>query len=76
VGSEGGEGDKRGRCACATTWTDVVKVGSEGECDVVENCEEMGGEGRNAGAVDREDSGEGNDWERGVTTWADVGKAG
>jgi hypothetical protein len=58
------------------TWTDVVKVGGEGNCDVAENCEEMGGEGRNTGAVDREDGREGDDWERGATTWADIGEAG
>jgi hypothetical protein len=72
----GGEGDERGRCTCAMMWTDVVEAGSEGDRNVVENCEEMGGEGRNVGAVDGDDGGEGNDWERGVTTWADVGEAG
>jgi hypothetical protein len=54
----------------------VVEAGGEGERDVAENCEEMGGEGRNAGMVDGEDGGEGDDWERGATTWADVGEAG
>jgi hypothetical protein len=58
------------------TWTDVVEAGGEGNHDVAENCEEMGSEGRNAGTVDREDSREGDDWERGMTTWADIGEAG
>jgi hypothetical protein len=74
AGEADGEGDECRQYA--TTWSGAGEAGGEGEHDVAENCEEMGGEGRNAGAVDGEDGGEGDDWERGATTWADVGEAG
>jgi hypothetical protein len=44
-----------------TMQTDTGKVGGEGKHDMAENYKEMGSEGRNAGAVDGEDSREGID---------------
>jgi hypothetical protein len=71
TGEAGGEGDGQGQC--------MDEAGEEGERDATENCEDggwPGGEGRDAGVVDREDGGEGDDWGRGATTWADVVEAG
>jgi hypothetical protein len=71
MGEAGSEGDGQGQC--------MDEAGEEGKRDATENCEDAiwwGGEERDTGVVDREDNGEGNDWGRGVMTWADVGEAG
>jgi hypothetical protein len=55
----GSEGDK----SRVLTRVDTGKAGGKGECEgAVENGKGMGGEGRNTGVVDGEDSREGNDW--------------
>jgi hypothetical protein len=77
---EGGEavGEGDGPRQCATTWSGTGKARGEGERDAAESCGEdgwLGGEGMNAG-VDGKDGGEGDDWGRGATTWADVVEAG
>jgi hypothetical protein len=78
AGDVGGEGD--GRRCCATMWSNTGEAGGEGERErAAEDCGDdgwRGGEGVNAGVVDGEDGGEGDDWGRGARTWAGVGKVG
>jgi hypothetical protein len=69
----GSKGDK----SRVSTRVDTGKAGGEGECEgAAGNGEGMGSKGRNAGMVDREEGREGDDWGRGMTTWADVGEVG
>jgi hypothetical protein len=75
-GVSDGERDKSG----VSMRVDTSEAGGKGEREgAAEDCGDdgwRGGEGVNAGVVDREDGEGGDDWGRSVTTWADVGEAG